>query len=328
MADQRGSHGGSMRIMTAALAAGLALLAATVSSGRTWAVELPSPEQIGPHTYTWIGPYGPPTRENGGFRMNLGFIVGEDAVAVVDSGYGPEMAESMVRHIRRITEQPIRYVINTNSQPHRIMGNPAFRKHGAEIIVAEAAVPRIIDSGAQFAGQIARVLDRSEAEIPLPERPDHALEEARSFDLGGDVHVEVIPVGDAHTAGSLIVEVHPDDIVFAGDVLYGGRLVALLPVSDLEGWIASYDRLRSYPQSKVFVPGHGEPGPLSSFEEPTYEYLVALRDHMAAAVRDWVGLREAIQSFDQSRWKHLANFDELAGPNAHQGYLELEAAGM
>ena len=45
-------------------------------------------------------------------------------------------------------------------------------------------------------------------------------------------------------------------------------------------------------------------------------------------VRDWVGLSDAIQDFNDSRWQHLVNFDELAGRNAHQAYLELEAAGM
>ena len=43
---------------------------------------LPVPRQVSDHAWVWIGLYGPPTRENGGFRMNLGFVVGKEAVAV------------------------------------------------------------------------------------------------------------------------------------------------------------------------------------------------------------------------------------------------------
>ena len=104
---------------------------------------LPPPQQVAPHSYAWIGPYGPPTKENQGFRMNLGFVVGAEAVAVIDSGYGDDMASAMLGHIRNITERPVRYVINTNSQPHRILGSGAFRRQGAEVLAADAAVPRI-----------------------------------------------------------------------------------------------------------------------------------------------------------------------------------------
>lgn len=87
------------------------------------AAPLPKPEPVSEHAWAWIGPYGPPTAENQGFRMNLGFVVGTDAVAVIDSGYGDAMARAMLARIATVTDRPVRYVINTNSQPHRILGN-------------------------------------------------------------------------------------------------------------------------------------------------------------------------------------------------------------
>lgn len=72
---------------------------------------LPSPQQVALHSYACIGPFGPPTKENQGFRMNLGFIVGSDAVAVLDSGYSNDMANTMLTQIRRITYRPVRYVM-------------------------------------------------------------------------------------------------------------------------------------------------------------------------------------------------------------------------
>jgi glyoxylase-like metal-dependent hydrolase (beta-lactamase superfamily II) len=116
-------------------------------------------------------------------------------------------------------------------------------------------------------------------------------------------------------------------VVYSGDVLYGGRLLAVLPVSRVSGWIGAFERLRAFPDAR-FVPGHGTPGKLADFEQPTYSYLTALKTHMDAAVESGTDLSDAVASFDQSPWKDLADFDELAGRNAHQSYLEAEAASF
>jgi len=290
------------------------------------AAELPDPVQVAPHSYAWIGPYGPPTRENRGFRMNLGFVVGDDAVAVIDSGYGDEMAGAMLEHIREITDRPVRYVINTNSQPHRILGNAAFRKHGATIIASEEAAARMLDEGAAMASAAEGTLGLAPGSIHPPGSPDRSLQKTTGISLGG-ITLVVTPVGTAHTAGSLVVEVVEDNVIFAGDVLYGGRLLAILPVSRVDGWIAAYDTLRKY-QDALFVPGHGEPGRLSGFEHSTYQYLTMLKERMDDAIDQGLELQSAIDRLDQTAWKDLADFDALAGRNAHQTYLERESAAF
>ena len=92
---------------------------------------LPAPKKLTDHSYAWIGPLGGPSADNKGYRMNLGFIVGKKAVAVVDAGYTEAMATEMLEHIKKVTPLPVRYVINTNSQAHRFMGNGVFKKLGA-----------------------------------------------------------------------------------------------------------------------------------------------------------------------------------------------------
>jgi glyoxylase-like metal-dependent hydrolase (beta-lactamase superfamily II) len=108
---------------------------------------LPPPVQVSPNTWAWIGPYDGPSKLNNGFRMNLGFVVGRDAVAVIDTGYTREMAEEMVAAIARITPLPIRFAINTNSQPHRHMGNDVFRAAGASIVASREAAQRMSKEG-------------------------------------------------------------------------------------------------------------------------------------------------------------------------------------
>ncbi|MCP4287384.1 MAG: MBL fold metallo-hydrolase, partial [Gammaproteobacteria bacterium] len=253
---------------------------------------LPAPRQVSDHAWAWIGPYGPPTRENGGFRMNLGFVVGESAVAVIDSGYGGAMAEAMLTHIRRITDQPVRHVINTNSQPHRIMGNPVFRRAGAEVIAAAGVIERFTAEGPAFTATVEDVLGLETGSVEPPRAPGWAIEAETVLDLGG-VRLRLVPVGDAHTRGSLIAVVEPDGVVFAGDVLYGGRLLAILPESRVQGWILAFGQLQKFGKAQ-FVPGHGEPGTLSAFEHSTHEYLTAIKVHMDQAVEEGIDLQDAI----------------------------------
>ena len=288
---------------------------------------LPKPTQVSEHVWAWIGPYGGPSKENNGYRMNLAFVVGRDAVAVLDSGYGPAMANDMLRHIRLVTDRPVRHVINTNSQPHRFMGNGPFQAQGATLIAAEEALPRMRDSAETFARTIEATLELPESSINAPPAPERLVEENLALDLGG-VTLEILAVGQAHTPGSLIVHVPQDHLVYAGDVLYGGRLLSLLSeVSDLEGWLQAWERLEQYPDAR-FLPGHGEPGPLSAFAHGVRDYLRALLEHMQQAVDEGTDMQSAINAFDSTPWQSLADFEELAGRNAHEAYRQREAAAF
>lgn len=287
---------------------------------------LPKPKQVSPHVWVWVGPLEGPNEANRGYRMNLGFVQGRDAVAVIDTGYTPEMAREMLLRIREITALPVRFAINTNSQPHRFMGNDVFRKQGAEIIAAKDAAARMEASGADFAATITRTLALEPGSIAPPKAPDSLIDEkeTRTLDLGGGVTVKLSHWGRSHTRGSLVAEVAPDQTVFAGDILYSGRLPSVLPDSHVGQWIDAYARLRALP-ARRFVPGHGEVAPLAAFDHPTHRYLSALKRHMDQAVKQGIDPSEASRRFDASAWKSLVNFDELAGRNASLAYLEAEA---
>lgn len=290
-------------------------------------VLLPAPRQLSAHVWAWIGPYDPPTRENRGFRMNLGFVVGSDAVAVIDSGYSPAMAESMLERIRELTPLPARYVVNTNSQPHRFLGNDVFRKAGARLIAGREAAERMARDGGMFAETAASILGTARQAVPAAPDLLLKLKDAIAVDLGAGVTLSIRHVGTTHTQGSLIVEVLPDRVLFAGDVLYGGRLPALLPDSSVKNWIAAYETLREA-NSTLFIPGHGQPGPLADFDHPTFLYLTRIKAHMDEAVKKGDDIEKAKVEFDASAWKTLANFNELSGRNAYQAYQESEAEGF
>ena len=284
---------------------------------------LPPPTKVSPHVYAWFGPHEGPTKANQGFRMNLGFVVGDKAVAVLETGYTEAMASEMLAHIAKITKLPVKYAINSNSQPDRFFGNEVFRKQGATIITHEKEAARMAQNGGDLAGAIERTLELPTGSVTPPGPPDKMITGDMSLDLGG-VKLNLRHFGAAHTPAPLVVHVPADNLVYAGDILYSGRLLAVVPGGNVKAWIETFDALKTFGNA-TFIPGHGKPAKLSAFTFSTREYLVLLNDYMAQKVEEGVGMDDAIKGLDQSRFAKLANFEELAGRNASWVYLEREA---
>ena len=287
---------------------------------------LPPPTKISQHVYAWIGPLEGPNEKNQGFRMNMAFVVGQNAVAVIDTGYTAEMAMEMITHIRRYTKLPIKYAINTNSQPHRYMGNDVFRHNGAEIIAHANSANRMQEMGNLFSRAIENSLKKTPSDVKLPKQPNHIISSDMTFDLGG-LPIEVQYMGAAHTPAQLIVKVPQDKLIVTGDLLYSGRLLAILRDSNIENWLLSFEKLKQF-GDVLFIPGHGQPGKLDDFEMPTKSYLVLIDKHMRSAIESMTDLQDAINTLDQDAFKHLVNFEQLSGSNASWAYLFYENNSM
>lgn len=287
---------------------------------------LPAPQKIAAHSYAWIGPLPGPNKQNQGFRMNLGFVVGSKAIAVIDTGYTPAMAREMLAHIRQVSTLPIVYGINTNSQPHRFFGNKVFQQAGAKIIAHPLEKDRMQQSAGQFVSGIERALQVKAGSVAFPSMPTLFVADHKDIDLGG-VTLHIRHHGASHTPAPLVVHVVQDNVVYAGDSLYSGRLLSVLDKSNVKSWLQTFDALKQY-QGATFVPGHGEPAGLAAFEFPTRSYLQLLYTHMKKSVDDGLDSQDAINSLDQTAYSQLALYDVLAGRNASWAYLQAEAAAF
>ena len=175
---------------------------------------------------------------------------------------------------------------------------------------------------------VENALGLKEGTVRAPAMPNVAINKPTNIDLGG-IFINLIPVPASHTPSPIVVHVKKDNVVYAGDSLYSGRMLSIVPGGNANSWIKNFEFLQTSFPNATFVPGHGKPAKLNEgFRKSTYDYLVHLDKHMSRAVDEGIDLQDAIKSLDQSAWKYLDNYEQLAGRNAHQTYIEREAAAF
>lgn len=301
--------------------AALALLAALFFSTAAHALTL-TPVKVAPDVYAFIGETGGRTYENYGMNANTGFIVTPGGVVVVDSGSGYLAAMAMHRAIRRVTSQPVKYVVNTGGQDHRWLGNGYFKKQGAEIIASRPARADMEQRGeAQI--ETLRLDLRKRLSGTRPVYPDRLFEQREILRLdGAEIHLLFFHGG--HTPGDSVVWLPQQKVLFAGDLVYVDRLLGVLPFSNSRNWLASFEEMEKLKPGKI-VPGHGRVCDLDQARRETRDYLRLLRGHMKKAVAGGVDLQTAIDSLDQEGFAYLQNYETLKGGNASRVYLEIEA---
>jgi glyoxylase-like metal-dependent hydrolase (beta-lactamase superfamily II) len=279
-------------------------------------------KQVAPGIYAFIGETGLRTYENEGMNGNAGFIVTKSGVVVVDSGSSHQVAQAIHAAIRKVTKQPVKYVVNTGGQDHRWLGNGYFKAQGAEIIAAAAAIDDMNARGAMqlegLKGELKEKLAGTEAVLPT-----RTFEKELVLKLGGR-ELHILHFQPAHTPGDSIVWMPKEGVVFAGDLVFVDRLLGVLPFSSTSGWLASFEEMAKL-KPRLIIPGHGEVCDLAKARHETADYLRLLLDHMVKAVNQGQDLQAAIDSLDQSAFSTLPNYELLKGGNASRVYLEAES---
>lgn len=194
------------------------------------------------------------------FFVNTGIVVGNDAVLVVDTLTSAKEAEGFAADIRKITDKPVRYVVNTHCHLDHILGNSYFADRGARIIGHVKCRDAVIAGGDKILENPAAFgLPADFWEGTRVVSPDTAFERAMVIDLGG-ITVNLIHTGFAsHSPGSIIVHIPSQDVLFAGDILFTD-FHPYMGDGDLPGWEKNLDFIHAMNVGHI-IPGHG---PLSS----------------------------------------------------------------
>ena len=282
--------------------------------------------KVGPHSYFVQGLPGAASSENQGFMSNAGFVVTRDGVVVFDALATPPLAKKLVGLIKQITKQPIKLVIVSHYHADHYYGLEVFKALGAKIW-AHQNVKGII--GTEAAKQ--RFQQRKEALFPWVDdstkllEPDRYLTGNSHFDMGG-LHFVLTYVGPAHSDEDLVMLVKQDGVLYAGDLVFLGR-IPFVGDADAAAWSRALDKLLAM-KPKVLVPGHGPASTKPAADLVfTRDYLKYLRSSMSKAANELVPFEEAYAKTDWSRYRKVPTFNEANRANAYNQYLRLEASG-
>jgi len=245
-----------------------------------------------------------------GAGANIGVQVGEDGVVVVDAGVAAR-ADAVVAAIKKLTTQPIRYVIDTGADPDHVGGNETLSKAGQTLFTA----PGSIGVTGDFLGGVASILSAQQvlqrmtaptgkaSPYPIGATPTETFDYPRKYMYLNGEGIEILHQPAAHTDGDVMVFFRRSDVVVAGDILDTTRfpVIDVAKGGTINGEIAALNRLVdlaipsvpivSRDAGTLVIPGHGR---------VCDQYDVAAYRDMVTVIRDRVrDLKKAGMSLNQ-----------------------------
>ncbi|MEX3315417.1 MBL fold metallo-hydrolase [Sulfitobacter sp. PS-8MA] len=311
-------------LQTAAL---LALTATASGASETIADKYPGsllynkPVEFIPGVFSAIGATAPPTYENAGHNNNLSFIVTGEGVVVINGGAAYGLAKALHEEIKQVTDQPVKLVFNENGQGHAVLGNNYWAEQGVPIVAHEDAAHEIEQYGGSILDGMKRY-NKEQAEGTEIQLPTETFADEYIVEMG-DFRIEARYLGPAHSPGDIVVWLPKQSLVIAGDMAFHERMLPVFPHTATAEWIETWETAFEPLEATYVIPGHGHPTNMDQVRRYTRDYLVYLREKVGAHLDAGGGLAEAYY-VDQSPYKGLDTFEELATKNAGRVFEQME----
>ncbi|MFL5332183.1 MAG: quinoprotein relay system zinc metallohydrolase 2 [Geminicoccaceae bacterium] len=250
---------------------------------------------------------------------NTGFIVGREAVAVIDPGGSLVDGQSLLATVRAVTKLPVRYVILSHVHPDHVFGAGAFLPE-RPVVVGHARLPAsLAQRGEYYQTRLDEVLGPGSAGPVVA--PTQLVQDRTELDLGGRV-LELTAHPPAHTDTDLSVVDRQTGTILLADLLFVRRVPSL--DGSLKGWLGEVASLRQSRPARI-VPGHG---PLDADQDMALadlqRYLETLARETREAIAKGLPIEQAVQTVAAGERDRWLLFDDYNGRNVTEAYRELE----
>jgi quinoprotein relay system zinc metallohydrolase 2 len=279
--------------------------------------------EIAPGVYAHQAPVTIMDAASGGDIANIGFIVGDDAVAVVDTGGAVIIGQRLKKAIAQITDKPIRYVINTHEHPDHIFGNAAFVAPGVTFVGHKNLPRAIAERGPHYIQTLRATMGDALIKDVKLVPPTLLVDQGKDtrLDLGHRVLV-LHAWPPMHTDCDLTIFDEKTATLFTGDLVF----LQHVPVIDgsVLGWLKAMPQLAAIP-ARLAIPGHGSIGvdwPRALAAEKAY--FTKLTADLRGLLKQGADINQAAQTAGRSEASRWQLFGVYNPRNATAGYAELE----
>ncbi|MHC4446489.1 MAG: MBL fold metallo-hydrolase [Planctomycetota bacterium] len=219
---------------------------------------------------------------------NIGLSIGDDGAFMIDDQFAP-LTEQILAAVATLTDEPVRFVVNTHWHFDHTGGNLNFGKAGAIIVAHENVRKRMSTE------QFMEAFGRTFAASPEPALPVVTFPNAVTFHFNDD-EIKVFHVSDAHTDGDAIIHFVKANVVHMGDTYFNGMypFIDISTGGSIDGVIEAADRVLAFVDSKTkIIPGHGALSGVSELREYR-QMLVKMRDRIGEMIAEGKSRAEVI----------------------------------
>src|SRR6185369_8070540 len=243
---------------------------------------------------------------------NVGFVVGERGILVIDTGLGPRNGEAVLGVAKKLAGTKQLYLVTTHFHPEHDLGAQVFPEN-TTLIRSNDQVKDIAEFGLQLAEVFAR---RSAINAELLKgaefrKANVTFDKDHTVDLGG-VTVQLLAMGANHTRGDTAMWVESDRVLFSGDVAMRPQPAFASPYSNVRHGLSSLDRLEAL-KPAIIVPSHGPVGDGSMFASGYRTYLVEVRDRTTTEKKAGRSADQAVETVTAAMVDRFPDKARLAG---------------
>jgi len=276
-------------------------------------------QEVAPGVWVRPGVHEEATAANQDAIANIGFIIGRDAVAVLDPGGSLADGQGLRAALRARTDLPVRYVVMTHLHPDHVFGATAFADDNPVFVGHARMGGMLVQRGEFYRNALADVLGIEAAGDYA--KPGLLVQDTAVLDLGGRV-LQVRAHATAHTDNDLSILDAQTGTLWLGDLLFVNRVPAL--DGSILGWLRETAALRATPAQRA-VPGHG-PAAVAwpDAADAQERYLGGIVRDIRAMLRRGGDIETAVAEIGQAERGNWLLFDEYNGRNVTAAFKELE----